>query len=57
MKYFIIFLILIGTVWGSFALESEEIELDEHFMIKLNQILSVDGLNVTFSEIDDSRCP
>ena len=57
MKYIVIFLILIGTVGISFALEPKEIELDEPFMIKLHQTLSVDNLDVTFSEIEDSRCP
>ena len=57
MKYAVIFLILIGTVGVSFALEPKEIEFDEPFMIKLHQTLSIDSLNVTFSRVDDSRCP
>ena len=57
MKYLVIFLILIGTIGMSFALESKEIELDEPFMIKLHQTLSVDTLDVEFSGIEDSRCP
>ena len=57
MKYLVIFLILIGTVGISFALESKEIKLDEPFMIKLHQRLSVDNLDVEFSGIEDSRCP
>ena len=57
MKYLVIFLILIGTVGLSFALEFEEIKLDEPFMIKLHQTLSIDNLDVTFWGIDDSRCP
>ncbi len=57
MKYLVIFLILIGTVGLSFALESKEIELDEPFMIKLHQTLSIDNLDVTFLGIEDSRCP
>jgi hypothetical protein len=57
MKYLIIFLILIGTVGLSFALEPKEIKLDESFMIKLHQTVSIDNLDVTFWGIDDSRCP
>jgi len=57
MKYLVIFLILIGTIGMSFALESKEIKLDEPFMIKLHQRLSIDDLDVEFSEIEDSRCP
>ena len=57
MKYLVIFLILIGTVGFSFALESKEITLDDPFMIKIHQALSVDSLTVTFSKIEDSRCP
>jgi hypothetical protein len=57
MKYLVFFLILIGTVGFSFALESEEITLDDPFMIKIHQTLSVDNLSVTFSKIEDSRCP
>lgn len=57
MKYLVIFLILIGTIGLSFALEVEEIKLDEPFMIKLHQTLSIDNIDVTFWEIDDSRCP
>ena len=57
MKYAIIFLILIGTIGTSFALEPKEIELGEPFMIKIHQTLSVDSLDVEFSGIDDSRCP
>jgi len=41
----------------SFALESKEIKLDEPFMIKLHQTLSIDNLDVEFSGIEDSRCP
>jgi len=54
MKYLVIFLILIGTIGMSFALESKEIELDEPFMIKLHQTLSVDTLDVEFSGIRES---
>lgn len=57
MKYLIIFLILIGTIGLSFASDLKEIELDEPFMIKLHQTLSVDNLDITFLRIDDSRCP
>ena len=57
MKYLVIFLILIGTVGLSFALEVKEIKSDEPFMIKLHQTLSIDNLDVTFWGIDDSRCP
>ena len=57
MKYLVIFLILIGTIGMSSALESKEIKLDEPFMIKLHQRLSIDDLDVEFSEIEDSRCP
>ena len=57
MKYLIIFLILIGTVGLSFALEVKEIKSDEPFMIKLHQTLSIDNLDVTFWGMDDSRCP
>ena len=57
MKYLVIFLILIGTVGVSFALESKEIKLDEPFMIKLHQTISIDNLDVEFSGIEDSRCP
>jgi len=57
MKYLVIFLILIGTVGFSFALESKEITLDDPFMIKIHQTLSVDNLALTFSKIEDSRCP
>lgn len=57
MKYLVIFLILIGTVGVSFALESKEIEFDEPFVIKLHQTLSIDNLDVEFSRIEDSRCP
>jgi len=57
MKYAIIFLILIGTICSSFALEPKEKELDEPFMIKIHQTLSVDSLDVEFSGIEDSRCP
>ncbi len=57
MKYLVIFLILIGTIGMSSALESKEIKLDEPFMIKLHQRLSVDNLDVEFSGIEDSRCP
>ncbi|MGI0057723.1 MAG: hypothetical protein ACREAK_10190 [Nitrosarchaeum sp.] len=56
MKYIVIFLILIGIVGLSFSLESK-IELDEPFLIKLHQTLSVDNRNVEFFEIKDSRCP
>lgn len=41
----------------SSALESKEIKLDEPFMIKLHQRLSIDDIDVEFSEIEDSRCP
>ena len=57
MKYLVIFLILIGTIGMSFALDVEEIKLDEPFMIKLHQTLSIDNIDVTFWGIDDSRCP
>ncbi|MSV33640.1 MAG: hypothetical protein EXS76_02815 [Nitrosarchaeum sp.] len=42
---------------ASFALEPEEISLDELLMIKLHQTLSVESLDVEFSGIEDSRCP
>ena len=57
MKYIVLFLILIGTMGVSFALEPKEISLDEPLMIKLHQTLSVDSLDVEFSGIEDSRCP
>ena len=57
MKYVVIFLILVGTVGVSFALEPKEIELDEPLMIKLHQTLSLDNFNMTFSGVTDSRCP
>jgi hypothetical protein len=57
MKYLVIFLILIGTISLSYALEPEEAKLDEPFMIKLHQKLTVDNLNVEFLSVDDSRCP
>ncbi|MCE9617101.1 MAG: hypothetical protein K8Q88_01890 [Nitrosarchaeum sp.] len=57
MKYLVIFLILVGTMGTSFALESKEVELGESFMIKLHQTLSIDSLDVEFSGIEDSRCP
>ena len=57
MKYLVIFLILIETIGLSFALDVEEIKLDEPFMIKLHQTLSIDNLDVMFWGIDDSRCP
>ena len=56
MKYIVIFLILIGTVGLSFSLEPKT-ELDEPFLIKLHQTLSVDNHNVEFFGITDSRCP
>lgn len=46
---------MIGTIGFSFAFESEK--LDEPFVIKLNQTLSVDALDVEFLEVHDSRCP
>jgi len=57
IKYIVLFLLLIGTVGVSFALDSTDLNLDESFMIKLHQTLSVDNLAIEFSEIDDSRCP
>lgn len=57
MKYVVIFLILIGTMSLSYALESEEPKLDEPFIIKLHQKLTVDNLSVEFLRVDDSRCP
>ena len=56
-KYLVISFIIIGTVGLSFAMDSENIELDKPFMINLNQTLSVDILHVTFLEVEDSRCP
>lgn len=57
MKYVVIFLILVGTVGMSSALEPKEIELDESLVIKLHQTLSINNFNVTFSGVSDSRCP
>lgn len=58
MKYFLIFLILIGFAANVFAIDSKEIELDKQFTIKTEQTISLDNLKVTFLEIvEDSRCP
>jgi hypothetical protein len=58
MKYFLIFLIVIGFVANVFAIDSKEIELDKQFTIKTEQTISLDNLKVTFLEIvEDSRCP
>lgn len=56
MKYAILFLFLIGIVGISFA-ESDNSAFIDPFMIKLHQTLSVDSLDMEFSEISDSRCP
>lgn len=55
MKFILSFLILIGTVGFSFALDSEK--LDDPFVIKLHQTIYVDTLSVEFLKIEDSRCP
>lgn len=52
-----IFLILIMTIGVSFALDSKDITPNNSIVIKLHQTISVNNLDVTFSEIDDSRCP
>ena len=56
MKYVVIFLILLTTVSVSFA-ESQDMASGDPIMIKLHQTISFENLNVTFSGIDDSRCP
>ena len=56
MKYVIIFLILLTTVSVTFA-ESQDMISEDPIMIKLHQTTSFENLDVTFSEIDDSRCP
>lgn len=56
-KYLVILFIFVGTMGLSFALESEDMELDKPFMINLNQTLSVGDLDVTFLGVEDSRCP
>jgi hypothetical protein len=57
MKYLVIFLILILPIGVSFALEQQGMTSNDHVMINLHQTKSIDNLEVTFSEIDDSRCP
>ncbi|MCE9653181.1 MAG: hypothetical protein K8Q89_09065 [Nitrosarchaeum sp.] len=57
MKYLVIFLFLIVPIGVSFALEPQSMASDNHVMINLHQTKSMDNLEVTFSEIDDSRCP
>jgi len=56
MKYVVIFLILITTVGVSFG-QSQSDVLDDPIMIKLHHAISFNDLDVTFSGIDDSRCP
>ncbi|EPA06140.1 hypothetical protein [Candidatus Nitrosarchaeum limnium] len=56
MKYVVIFLILLATVSVSFA-EPQDMVSEEPIMIKLHQTISFGALTVSFSEIDDSRCP
>ena len=57
MKYVLIFLILVMPVGISFALEPKDVTLGDPIEIKINQTKSIGDLGVTFSEINDSRCP
>ena len=56
MKYAVIFLILIATIGISFA-TSQDVKFEDSILIKLHQTISFENLTVTFSGVDDSRCP
>lgn len=58
MKYFILFLILIGFAVNAFAIESKDMEQKNQFTIQTNQTITFDTLKITFLKtLEDSRCP
>jgi len=58
MRYFILFLILIGFTVNAAAIDSKDVEQNNQFTIQTNQTITFDTLKITFLKtLEDSRCP
>ncbi len=58
MKYFVLFLILIGFTVNASAIDSKGMEQNNQFTVQTNQTITFDTLKITFLKtLEDSRCP